>query len=153
MPIYLIIVGIYFCKIIEKNKSSSLWLIFGAICLFAPLIYFKYSKFILLNVLNTEDHYLFNFFGSSSIPIGISFISFSVYSMMHDTKTGKFKFSDFKFEDISAYILIFPQLIAGPIIRPYQLVPQIKEGKKLIKIDSSILFLFFNWLFKENWNC
>jgi alginate O-acetyltransferase complex protein AlgI len=149
VPIYLIIVGIFFSKLISMEKSRIIPLLVGGLMLFAPLVFFKYSKFLFENLSVLVSLPLdFSSF-PTEIPIGISFITFSLYSMLHDTKSGKFDFAAYRFDQISAYVLIFPQLIAGPIIRPNELVPQIKEGKKKIIISKGSIFLFMVGVIKK----
>ena len=103
-----------------------------------PLIIIKYSNFIFINVLHLdyEIHYL----TSLSIPPGLSFISFSAIALIYYLKDNKEKF------DVNlSYLYLFPQLIAGPIVRPKELIPQIKNLKKNLNLGKDItlgVFIF-----------
>ena len=97
------------------------------------LFYFKYSNFFVENV-----NSVLSIFGDKQIhwtklilPIGISFYTFEtityvvdVYRRVHKPLT--------KFWDYQLYIILFPKLIAGPIIRYHELADQITERKDLI---------------------
>lgn len=92
------------------------------------LFYFKYSNFFIENV-----NAALSIFGDKQIhwtklilPIGISFYTFEtityvvdVYRRLHKPLT--------KFWDYQLYIILFPKLIAGPIIRYHELADQITE--------------------------
>ncbi len=95
------------------------------------LVYFKYSNFFIENVNSA-----LSVFGGGKIhwtklvlPIGISFYTFEtityvvdVYRRVHKPLT--------KFWDYQLYIILFPKLIAGPIIRYHELADQIAERKE-----------------------
>jgi alginate O-acetyltransferase complex protein AlgI len=97
------------------------------------LFYFKYSNFFVENV-----NAVLSLFGDKQIhwtklilPIGISFYTFEtityvvdVYRRIHKPLT--------KFWDYQLYIILFPKLIAGPIIRYHELANQITERKEVI---------------------
>ncbi len=97
------------------------------------LFYFKYSNFFIENV-----NAVLSVLGGGQIhwtklvlPIGISFYTFEtityvvdVYRRVHKPLT--------KFWDYQLYIILFPKLIAGPIIRYHELADQITERKEII---------------------
>lgn len=61
------------------------------------------------------------------LPLGLSFITFTLISMMVDfSRSSKKKFTVL---DISLYISFFPHLIAGPILRSRELIPQLSKIK------------------------
>ncbi len=116
---------------IKKNNylKSSIFLII------LPLIYFKYSTFLLntfnLNQLNSLAY-------SGEIPLAISFITFTAIAAIIDTKNKIFDRSSINFYSISEFILFFPQLIAGPILRLNELIPQLKN--KFVFKEENIKF-------------
>ena len=57
------------------------------------------------------------------LPVGISFYTFQTMSYSIDVYRGKTKAND-RFLDVAAYVAFFPQLVAGPIERASQLLPQ-----------------------------
>ena len=115
---------LYFCTatyiFIKKNNylKTSIFLII------LPLAYFKYSIF-LLDILNLNQFNSFAYNGE--IPLAISFITFTAIAAIIDTKNRIFDKNLINFYSISEFILFFPQLIAGPILRLNELIPQLKN--------------------------
>jgi len=68
------------------------------------------------------------------LPIGISFYTFQTLSYVIDVYKGKFA-PEKHFGYFALYVSFFPQLVAGPIERPENLLPQLKEEHKLNKED------------------
>ncbi len=101
-----------------------------------PLVIIKYLNFILKDIfkLNFEILYL----EGLVIPPGLSFISFSAIALIIYLK------NNLESTKINlAYLYLFPQLIAGPIVEPKSLIPQIKK-KNLVLFDNifSGIFIF-----------
>ena len=93
-------------------KKVVLFLSVG-LCLFF-LVYFKYTNFFITNVnavLKTQIPAL-----NVIMPIGISFYTFQVISYIVDVYRGTVE-SQKNFFHLATYIAMFPQLIAGPIVR------------------------------------
>jgi D-alanyl-lipoteichoic acid acyltransferase DltB (MBOAT superfamily) len=90
--------------------------------LLLPLIFFKYSSFIYTSVFNLNNPQI-NF--PSEIPIGISFITFTAIAYVVEIHRRNFP-AQTNFKDVFQYVLFFPQLIAGPILRPAELLNQLK---------------------------
>ncbi len=109
------------------------------ILLLLPLIYFKYSAFILTSIFHFDGKFT-NF--PSEIPIGISFITFTAIAYIIEIYKGNFN-AEKKFRDVFQYVLFFPQLIAGPILRPSQLINQLKFPKPANQGLFIIGILFF----------
>lgn len=78
------------------------------------LIVFKYLDFIILNVnkILSADFSLYHL----ALPIGISFYTFQILSYIIDLYQGKVKVQK-NILNLGLYISLFPQLIAGPIVR------------------------------------
>jgi alginate O-acetyltransferase complex protein AlgI len=107
------------------------------------LITFKYSSFFL-----DEIKPIYLFFGGSDykwariiLPIGLSFVTFHKISYIVDVYRGVSKALT-NFIDYSLYILFFPQLIAGPIIRFHEIKDQIQHRKESLEklYDGGIRF-------------
>ncbi|MCS7205966.1 MAG: hypothetical protein NZ853_09720 [Leptospiraceae bacterium] len=64
------------------------------------------------------------------LPLGISFYTFQIMSYSYDVFSGRYD-KRHPFREVLLYILFFPQLIAGPIMRAEELLPQIQNIKKL----------------------
>jgi len=60
------------------------------------------------------------------LPLGISFYTFQIMSYSYDIYTGKYD-KKHTLKEVLLYILFFPQLIAGPIMRSEDLLPQLKN--------------------------
>ncbi|MCM8820056.1 MAG: MBOAT family protein, partial [Candidatus Omnitrophica bacterium] len=60
------------------------------------------------------------------LPLGISFYTFQIMSYSYDVYSGRYK-GKHSFKEVLLFILFFPQLIAGPIMRSENLLPQIQN--------------------------
>ena len=99
-----------------------------------PLFYFKYSLFLLSLF---DLNYLISYGYSSNLPLAISFITFTIIAILIDTKTKKYD-EKITFTSLSEFLIYFPQLIAGPILRAKELIPSLK--KKIIFSNENIKF-------------
>ena len=107
--------GLLIHKLKEKNSKYlklALWLIILSVLSF--LIYFKYIDFLIENI----NLYLSNKIDLLNVilPIGISFFTFQAMSYVVDVYRGDVKVQKNIF-DLALYVALFPQLIAGPIVR------------------------------------
>jgi len=114
LPLLLSLVAFFTALLIEKFHNTYLYFL-GIILLLLPLAYYKYFNFLFDSTYVTE-----------ALPLGISFITFTLVSYVIDVKRKTFAVEQ-KFNVFLAYIVFFPQLIAGPILRPHELIPQIKN--------------------------
>lgn len=125
-------------KLSEKSIKKK-WLIASIFLNLGLLAYFKYANFFIENF---ND--IISLFGVSRLkwmeivlPIGISFFTFQKMSYIIDIyKSGKKPLKNI--HDFALYILLFPQLIAGPIIRYHEIADQIIDRKKQINLDNQI---------------
>ena len=101
-----------------ETKPRKLWLAFSLILNIGLLAYFKYMNFFMdnLNALLELAHHSTLQFMRVALPIGISFFTFQSISYTVDVYR---KVSEplQRWYDYMLYISLFPQLIAGPIIR------------------------------------
>ena len=91
--------------------------------------FFKYADFAILQ---------FNFLGEQfnlaneipllnlALPIGISFYTFQTISYTVDIYRGKLKPSE-SLREFALFVAFFPQLVAGPIVRASEFLPQLRE--------------------------
>jgi len=124
---------------LEDQKSRLLFLIISISVNLGLLIYFKYSNFFIENV-NTV-------LGSINegpikwteliLPIGISFYTFETLTYVIDVYRRVHKPLD-NFKDYLLYIILFPKLIAGPIIRYHEIADQIKDRSSRDTIDYKL---------------
>lgn len=111
---------------LDKSKNKKLMLIINLIINFSFLFYFKYCNFFLDNinsVLNTSFH-----ISNIIMPIGISFFTFQSTSYVIDVYWGKVKPAK-TFLTFASYLSLFPQLIAGPIVRYETVEAELYERK------------------------
>lgn len=103
---------------VEKSKSKKLWLTLSIVLNLGILAYFKYMNFILENVnfLRQLTHHPAIPFAHIALPIGISFFTFQSLTYTIDVYRKVAKPMN-RWHDYMLYISLFPQLIAGPIIR------------------------------------
>src|SRR6185437_6766041 len=96
--------------------------------LFLPLLVFKYTDFVYRDVLGP----LFGWRGTLlnlPLPLGISFITFTLCAYVVDILRRKFDEAH-SASTVIAYVLFFPHLIAGPILRPIELIPQLEHPRR-----------------------
>jgi alginate O-acetyltransferase complex protein AlgI len=104
------------------------------------LFYFKYSNFFIENV-----NSMLSVFGGDSIqwtklvlPIGISFYTFETITYVVDVYRRVHK-PLHNFWDYQLYIILFPKLIAGPIIRYHDLADQITDRTQNDTTDNRLI--------------
>jgi alginate O-acetyltransferase complex protein AlgI len=102
----------------------------GVVTIVAILGVFKYGRFaienlgLLVNWLGLESPSLI---WRVALPLGISFYSLESISYLLDTRQGRVKSATFG--DLSLFIMFWPHLVAGPIVRTRELFPQLKFDK------------------------
>ncbi|MGY4364335.1 D-alanyl-lipoteichoic acid acyltransferase DltB (MBOAT superfamily) [Bradyrhizobium sp. LB1.3] len=100
------------------------------ILLFVPLIAFKYTHFLVYDVFGafvhgSDDRFRF------ALPLGVSFVTFTLTAYVVDTYGGRFPVVR-NFTEILGYVLFFPHLIAGPILRPNEFLPQLSQVRRAL---------------------
>jgi alginate O-acetyltransferase complex protein AlgI len=82
------------------------------------------------------------------LPVGISFFTFMAISYVVDAYRGDFQPTTL--EKFAVYLSFFPHLVAGPIVRPSELIPQIETPRDPRRVDTSRAFyLIATGLFKK----
>ena len=115
----------------DKKRLLFVWVL--VILNILPLAYFKYSNFFLDNiniVLNTQ--FTIN---EAFLPLGISFYTFRNISYIIDVYRKKFP-AEKSFLIVLNYILLFPTLISGPIVRFETIREEYHERK--ITVDDVV---------------
>ena len=137
IPVYILIllftiVVDYFAGIfIEKSEGHrrKVFLTASIIVNVGALVFFKYFNFINGNMLELARLVHWNYpIGALNIilPIGLSFHTFQAMSYTIEVYRGKQK-AEKHFGLYSLYVMFYPQLVAGPIERPQNLIHQFKE--------------------------
>jgi alginate O-acetyltransferase complex protein AlgI len=117
----------------ETNKNKrKMWLMLSILVNMGFLVFFKYGGFLLENFQLLTDLIGFQFQPIKPdiiLPMGISFYTFQTMSYSIDMYYRKIKPAN-TFLDFALYVTFFPQLVAGPIVRSEDLVPQFYEPKR-----------------------
>lgn len=114
-------------------KMAKAMLVFGVLLNLGMLGFFKYTDFFIQNInllLKTSIPLV-----GISLPIGISFYTFQIMSYVIDVYRDKVKVQK-NFVVVSTYVTLFPQLIAGPIVR-YETVEEEMLTRKETFFDFS----------------
>ena len=112
------------------RKAGRLWLLLGILFNIGWLVFFKYTGFFIENVnVFMRDDFLVK---DIILPIGISFYTFQNVSYIIDVYRRKAK-AETNLINYGAYISMFPQLIAGPIVKYETVAAQLKERSHNIK--------------------
>ncbi|WP_445367066.1 MBOAT family O-acyltransferase [Methylomonas sp. BW4-1] len=95
--------------------------------LFLPLVFYKYTDFFFRELIGPfigmQDNLL-----NLPLPLGLSFVTFTLTAYVVDIYKGKFPARS-SASAVLAYVLFFPHLIAGPILRPSELLPQLERQR------------------------
>ena len=121
----------------NNQKVKKLLLVITIIVCLGILIFFKYFNFLLATVIDFMNLFSMHIHSVALdiiLPIGISFYTFQTLSYVIDVYKGKFA-PEKHFGYFALYVSFFPQLVAGPIERPENLLPQLKAEHKLNKED------------------
>lgn len=112
----------------KRKESKLIFLIIGITLNLSALVYFKYASFFvsvlndLLEILSLTPVIVEDY---ASLPIGISFYTFQSISYLVDV-TRRQTPAQRNFINLGLYIALFPQLIAGPIVRYQEIEKQLK---------------------------
>jgi D-alanyl-lipoteichoic acid acyltransferase DltB (MBOAT superfamily) len=156
--------AIDYLMVVFMEKSSTpgkrkIWLIISLVSNFGFLAFFKYSYFITENInwifqqlhwaLRLPDPVSYpnaalSFFGAKAsdlftrviLPIGISFHTFQSMSYTIDAYYGRIE-TERSFVRFLTFVSFFPQLVAGPIERASNLLPQLQKTPVITKEDLS----------------
>ncbi len=139
----LLIFNFYIVRRMERSeerpsyKKTLLWI--SLVINLGVLAYFKYANFFVENV-----NALLQGIGVSAmpwvevlLPIGISFFTFQSITYTLDVYWGRHKSLE-KVQDYLLYILLFPQLIAGPIIRFNTIADDINDRRHNFTTDNKL---------------
>ena len=116
----------------ERQAHRRAWMLLSVVANLGMLGYFKYGKFLLDNF-----QALMATFGVDYqppgwdivLPVGISFYTFATMSYTLDIYLRRAKPAT-NFLDYALFVTFFPHLVAGPIMRPTELVPQFAQPRR-----------------------
>lgn len=144
LPVMILLVGLdyIFAFLIDQTEKQSyrkLYIILTVVTNIGLLGYYKYTKFILENVnliMKTKIT-----IPDIVLPIGISFFTFQAMSYVIDVYQGNVKAQKNPFF-VLLYVSLFPQLVAGPIVRYKTVENEILERKTTVEDFSAGLERF-----------
>ena len=123
-------------------RARKRWLIAGVVVCLATLGYFKYTTFLLTNLLDLWARFApppSLPIESPLLPLGVSFFVFHAISLLGDCYRGKVK-QPVQLRDALLYVAFFPQLIAGPILRASRFLPQlaVRRNPNALRINRAL---------------
>lgn len=136
----------------ENERGRKIWVGVAVVLNLAILAIFKYLNWfmqslsdILIAIGLERDVPLFDLI----LPVGISFFTFQGISYVVDVYRNKIEAEKSPFE-VALYISFFPQLVAGPIVRAAEFMPQLKKPPVLTSAMASLgLVLILVGVFKK----
>ena len=127
------------------HKKSAV--VIGIVVPLAVLGFFKYFNFFLASfaALVGGDIGLLRII----LPVGISFYTFQALSYVIDVKRGKIK-AESSFIRLALYLSFFPQLVAGPIVKAAEFLPQLDEDRRITRenMEYGIQLMVFGFFKK-----
>lgn len=133
----------------ERPAVRRLWVALSIAVNLGMLGYFKYTNF-LVDISNQLFGQGFLQFRNIFLPVGISFFVFQSMSYTIDIYRRQLRPLD-NWGDYLFYLSFFPQLVAGPIVRARDFIPQIRQNPVTITRDmfGTGVFLILTGLFKK----
>jgi len=137
---------------LDAAKKRKLFLLFSIGGNLVILGFFKYFNFFIDNIEVILRGFNLNpaiFHLDIILPVGISFYTFQTMSYTIDIYRGKLE-PTHKFTDFALFVTFFPHLVAGPIMKAHDLLPQL-VNKRQITLDQTVrgLHLILYGFFKK----
>lgn len=130
--------------------AAKFLLTFGVALNLAILGWFKYYGFFATSAINTLADLGINIdppLLQITLPVGISFFTFQAISYIVDVFRGQIK--PLSLLEFAVFLAFFPQLVAGPIVRPTEFAPQLQAKVPAFIPVSEAFRLIFAGLFKK----
>ena len=150
-PIMLALIALnYLCGLgLERFEQSEparkAFLLAGLVGSLGMLFYFKYANFVLTSANALLGTSFAPIQGISTLPLGISFYTFQTLSYTIDVYRREVK-TEHNVIDFGAYVVMFPQLIAGPIVKYRDVAAQLHVYKNRYSLpqieDGMTIFTF-----------
>jgi alginate O-acetyltransferase complex protein AlgI len=122
------LVGLALGKLTPAKQPARIMLAIGVVGNLSLLVYFKYANFLVenWNALTTPLGLDALAMGQVHLPLGISFFTFQAISYLVDVYRREAQVES-SVINVALYIALFPQLIAGPIVRFHDVAKQLRE--------------------------
>ena len=157
-PLYVLLIAYttvvnYICGLkLERAERKKLWLLIAVLNNIFILGIFKYAAFFAENLnvlLNLASPSLNIPVPGHMLPVGLSFYTFIATGYIIDTYRGKIG-AERNFIHFAAFVSFFPYLLAGPIERAGNMLPQLKSAPEFrMEQITEGLSLFVVGLFKK----
>ena len=126
----------YFSGLVLHRSPTRPVLSFALVLSLLPLSYFKYAGFLASNLGMDPNSVVW----TTVLPLGISFYTFQQVAYLIEIYKGYPPEKNFL--RYALFITFFPQLIAGPIVRPQQILPQLQKLQVTVENFNIGLFYF-----------
>jgi alginate O-acetyltransferase complex protein AlgI len=116
----------------ERPSTRRAWMLLSVVANLGMLLYFKYGAFLLHNFIALMATIGVDYHAPAIdivLPVGISFYTFATMSYTLDVYLRR-ALPARNFLDYALFVTFFPHLVAGPIMRPTELVPQFETPKR-----------------------
>src|SRR6201981_410098 len=116
----------------QRAAARHAWMLLSVVANLGMLGYFKYGQFLLDNftaLMSTVGIAYHPAHYDIVLPVGISFYPFATMSYTLDVYLRRAKPAQ-NLLDYSLFVTFFPHLVAGPIMRPTELVPQFATPRR-----------------------
>jgi alginate O-acetyltransferase complex protein AlgI len=135
----------------EQPRRRQIAVAVAVVALLLPLGYFKYYGFFAVNVTNAlaaAGLHVGLPLIQVVLPVGVSFYTFMAIAYVVDISRRDTRPTGWI--DLFLYLSFFPHLVAGPIVRPNELIPQLEERRDPRHVDAAgAAWLIFGGLFKK----
>jgi alginate O-acetyltransferase complex protein AlgI len=141
-----VVVNFYLIRFMEaatERWKQRIFLVISIVLNVSMLFYFKYANFFLDNASAVRSY-----FGGPPLtweavvlPIGISFFTFEKLTYTIDVYRGVNKPLR-SFWDFLLYIMLFPKMIAGPIVRFHEIAGQLTDRRQFDTVDEKLAGMF-----------
>lgn len=129
----------------EDTSSRRRWLILSLVVNLGLLAFFKYANWLVDSAVE-----LAHFCGWPAnertfaivLPVGISFYTFQTLSYTIDVHRGRLQPTSRPL-DFALFVAFFPQLVAGPIVRAAEFLPQLAEPRRWSRVDVRACLVLF----------
>ncbi|MDD3109008.1 MAG: MBOAT family protein, partial [Alistipes sp.] len=139
----------YFMSTAQRTRTRKALLALSLTLDIGILCYFKYTNFFigLVNHATGNDFFAFH---NIFLPVGISFYTFQSVSYVIDLYKRRIPPAD-RWLDYLFYLSFFPQLVAGPIVKARDFMPQIRKNPIVVtrQMFGTGIFLILSGLFKK----
>lgn len=160
---FIALITFYSAKQIESAavpKIAFRYYLLAIILNIGVLVFFKYSNFFTSTSFDLVNFFRSNLFHSAAplynsflinvlAPLGISYITFQAIGYLVEIKRGN-QVAEKNLGHFSTFLFFFPKIVAGPVERAHNFLPQIKQQKAFIYENISTGLKLVLWgLFKK----